>query len=431
MLKLRIENSNIPTEAMGFLIHIVYVVFSFLTVVLLAHLLGPEALGKYTYLISLTTLTATFITAGLPVFLVREISLYKHDHKYFMIKGIIFSSLLLIVLLFSLISIGILLIYNANDYDPRITLPLLFSLFFLSFRAIYEAATTGHGKVILGQLASKVISPVLTVILIISLAFYSKLEGFTVSNAFYIYFSATLITSIAALFFFQSIKDKKHYYKKEYQFRQWGSSLWKISILGWLGALNIQISFILIGYLSNDSDVGNFRVAGQIASLIPFGLMVINSLQMPTLSTAFNNEDQKELKRLANRSCIISFFSGIPIIFVALFFGDSLITTAFGSEFKSANDILLILIIGQIINISAGSTGLLMIISRKERVVMMTQGFSLFLNISFCIILIPVIGALGAAIASSASIIFRNIFLILYLYRKLGVLSLPIVWRAY
>lgn len=431
MLNHKTGISLIPNEVTGILINIIYVVLSFLTGIILARTLGPEVFGRYSYLISWVALTVSFITAGLPILLVREISTYKQNNEQQLIRGIIYSSLLFVVFFFLLMVIGILIINSFDEFDPGIIFPLLAAVFFLPCIAIYEAATRGLGHVILGQFSSKVISPSLSVIFISLLALYSYYGSITVSNVLYVFSSVAFFAAIVAFLVFQRKKKDFYCIEKEYQLPKWCSSLWRISLVGWFGALNIQLSFILLGYFGNIDDVAQFRVAGQIASLIPFGLMVINSIQMPALSKAFNNGEQEELQRLANRSCLFSAFLGMPIILIALFFGESFITILFGSDYRNASDILLVLAVGQIINVSAGSTGLLMLVSRKEHIVMMNLGFALLLNIGLCIILIPIIGATGAAIASSVSLAFRNIILISYLYRNMRILSLPRIWRIY
>ncbi|WP_299880380.1 oligosaccharide flippase family protein [uncultured Cocleimonas sp.] len=429
MANLKERITHIPTEVIGVLIHITYVVLTFLAWAILARTLDPEVFGRYAYLISWVALTVSFITAGLPIFLVREISTYKQNNEQPLIRGIIYSSFLFVVFFFLLVVIGVFIINSFDEFDPGIIFPLLTAVFFLPFMAIYQAATKGLGHVILGQISTKLISPVLCLIFISLLAHYSYYEAITVSNVLTVFSLVAFIGTIVAFLIFQ--RNNKNYYglEKEYQLAKWRTSLWKISLIGWLVALNIQLSFILLGYFANNDEVAQFKVAAQITSLIPFGLIAINSIQMPALNKAYNNNQHEELQRLANRSCIFSTFFGMPIILIVLFFGESLLTILFGSEYHKASNILLILAVGQIINVSAGSTGLLMLVSRKEHMIVINLGFTLLLNVGFCIILIPSLGAIGAAIASTISLALKNVFLIYYLYRNIGIVSLPIIWR--
>jgi O-antigen/teichoic acid export membrane protein len=147
---------------------------------------------------------------------------------------------------------------------------------------------------------------------------------------------------------------------------------------------------------------------------------------MPALSAAFNKNNKVELQHLAVRSSSISMLTGLPVLLLAIFYGEDLILKFFGSQYHGAEKVLLILSLGQMVNASAGSIGLLMFVSRKEHIVMITQGVVLVLNIALCFMLIPSKGAIGAAIASAISLSLRNVYLVIYSYTKFGIIPFPI-----
>ena len=92
-------------------------------------------------------------------------------------------------------------------------------------------------------------------------------------------------------------------------------------------------------------------------------------------------------------------------------------------QFINGRNTLLILLIGQAVNAMSGSVGVIMQMTGKEKQFQNILFFALLINISLNLFLIPVHGILGAAIASTISIIFWNITSVLYIYRKLHVLT--------
>ena len=100
----------------------------------------------------------------------------------------------------------------------------------------------------------------------------------------------------------------------------------------------------------------------------------------------------------------------------------------FGEEFVNGGVVLSVLGLGQFISVLCGSVGYLLTMSGNEKlyrnIVMITAIFQLLL----IIVLVPQIGGLGAAIASSATLICMNIAATYTVYKKLGIITIPVYW---
>ena len=111
-----------------------------------------------------------------------------------------------------------------------------------------------------------------------------------------------------------------------------------------------------------------------------------------------------------------------------LLFGHSILGL-WGDEFKEAYYCLIILCFGQLVNISTGCSGVLLIMSGNERVFSIISVIFLILNIILNYILINLYGIVGAAIATSTSIILENILRVIIAKKKTGILTTPIRFR--
>ena len=92
-----------------------------------------------------------------------------------------------------------------------------------------------------------------------------------------------------------------------------------------------------------------------------------------------------------------------------------------GQEFVSAYSILIVLAIGQFVNISTGSCCLLLVMTGHEKIHSYISFCSLLMNVVLNIVLIIRFGALGAAIATATTVIFENFFKLILAKRKTSI----------
>ena len=95
----------------------------------------------------------------------------------------------------------------------------------------------------------------------------------------------------------------------------------------------------------------------------------------------------------------------------------------FGSEFKDGYYALLILSVGQLVNVLSGSVGYIMTMTGRQKQAAYVLAISAALNIVMNYMLIPHFGIEGAAIATAVSLMLWNIALILYIRKKINLNS--------
>ena len=95
----------------------------------------------------------------------------------------------------------------------------------------------------------------------------------------------------------------------------------------------------------------------------------------------------------------------------------------FGEDFIIGKNALLILLIGQSVSVMSGSVGFILQMTGKEKIFQNILFLALLVNIGLNILLIPTYGILGAAIASTISIVFWNLTSVVYIYKEYQVLT--------
>lgn len=188
-----------------------------------------------------------------------------------------------------------------------------------------------------------------------------------------------------------------------------------IVFLGWAD------TFVL-GIYETDETIGVYNVALKIATLTSFSLQAINSILAPKIASYYKSDEIDKFKTLVKFSTRINFmFTLFVVVGIVLF--HKFLLSLFGEEFLKGASVLILLCLGQLINSLSGSVGLILQMIGKQKVYQNIVTIALIINISLNFVLTPKFGAMGAAMATVASIAFWNIYGAVYLKRKENLVS--------
>jgi O-antigen/teichoic acid export membrane protein len=114
----------------------------------------------------------------------------------------------------------------------------------------------------------------------------------------------------------------------------------------------------------------------------------------------------------------------LPVALVFLFFGKTLLNLVFGPEFIPAYEPLAILTVGQLINSATGSVGFLLMMTGYEQDTARGMAIAAVSNIVLNLVLVPLWGTKGAALASAITLVIWNVLLWLAVRRRLKINSM-------
>ena len=98
-----------------------------------------------------------------------------------------------------------------------------------------------------------------------------------------------------------------------------------------------------------------------------------------------------------------------------------------GQQFESSYWILIIITVGQIFNVSTGSTGIVLMMTGHEKLIGRITFLSAVMNLLLNYLLIPEYSATGAAIATATTVIVQNIIKVIVVKRRTGILTIPFI----
>jgi O-antigen/teichoic acid export membrane protein len=183
------------------------------------------------------------------------------------------------------------------------------------------------------------------------------------------------------------------------------------SQLLWLGIMEYLFSWaaiLIVGWYETEANVAVFAVAMRTAVMVGFIVRCVGVVVVPQFSTFYSRGDLKGLGQRARFGTRVSVVMTIPVAAVFWIF-PSEVMSIFGSDFQAGSELLIILVVGQVINVVTGMVGFLLIMTGHEIQARNTNIVSLASLLFLSIILTPKYGAMGAAVAVAVSVSVKNI----------------------
>ena len=169
-----------------------------------------------------------------------------------------------------------------------------------------------------------------------------------------------------------------------------------------------RIDAVMIGHMTNKTQVGIYIVAAQIATSTSVVLLIFNTAFAPKISHMYHNGQLKELKSLYCKATrILGLFSLITFIIILTF--GHLVLSLYGAEYEIGYKVVVYRAIGQFVNAGVGSVWLMLRMTGKTQYQVYGTIAGAILNIGLNYLLIPLYGINGAAIASMVVTIFMNL----------------------
>lgn len=408
----------------------------FLLVMLLARTLGPEGYGVYAFVFAIVSLLAIPTQLGLPQLVVRETAKAQAAEQWGLMRGLWRWSTL-VVWLFSTAVLGLAfagLWFFGDRIDDLTRATLVVGLLLIPLIALGNlrgAALGGLRHVVAGQLPEHIFRPGLLLGLCLIVILILPAQTLTASTAMGLHALASAMAfGLGAWLLWRSRPvELAHRPISVYAARDWTVSAWPLALTAGLQVINAQIGVLLLGFFATNEDVGIYKVAVAVATLITFGLTAVNLVVMPYFARMHAQGDRVRLQRLVTQSARAILALAAPVTLFLVLFGEQFLTVAFGSGYATGHTALAILAIGQLVNAGMGSVGVLLNMTGHERDTMRGVAIAGAANVLLGLTLIPPFGLEGAALATAATLIIWNLMLRQAVWRRIQIETMAFHWR--
>ena len=186
------------------------------------------------------------------------------------------------------------------------------------------------------------------------------------------------------------------------------------------GAVASRSDVLLLGYFNGARDTGMYAASLMTAAIIAIILQSLESFMAPLLSESLALGIRKNTQDIFSFSLRWGVLLGFPLLFCFCLFSREILGF-YGEAFQSAALCLVLLTVGQFINIATGSANSILLFSGKSKVVMINELFKSILQIVLNILLIPMYGITGAAISMLVALTAINVLRLIEVYKMLGI----------
>lgn len=192
--------------------------------------------------------------------------------------------------------------------------------------------------------------------------------------------------------------------------------LWLASAMG----ISVKWSGVLIaGAMVSAADFAGLSAVQRTANLVGFILIVVNMVVAPRYAVLWKENKVKEIEKLAKWSSRIMVVLASLIVFNMMFFSES-IMLLFGEGYQEFSHLLVIIVVGQFVNVATGSVGYLLNMSGHEKDYNKVSMLFGPITIILALVLTYNFGVLGAAYAISIGIALQNIGALWMVKKRLG-----------
>jgi O-antigen/teichoic acid export membrane protein len=383
-------------------------IIGYLSTMYFAHVLGPAILGSYFLFLAYYGVFDLIGDGGFGGATVKRISEGSEQDQYF-------SAFIVLRLLLLVFSIGILVLIF--PYIVDLTSSGLFWWLILAVIVGTIASFGRNGIYGTGKAGISQISEFLNNVVRILVQVIATFLGYTIAGlagGFIIGILAGLLINYRYLTL-HFVRFTRNHLKSLLNFSFW-------SFLASSGSMVFAYAdTILIGYFMANADVGIYRIALQLTGVAAFTTGSLHYVLYPRVSNWQASGEIKKAESALSRAFTYSLLLAIPVVAGGLILGDQLLYYLYGSGFDSGTAALYILLFVQVANIFMFLQTMCLNAFDKPKKSFIATAIAAILNIGLNIALIPLLGIIGAAIATLVSISLNAIISYAYLSQLMKV----------
>ncbi|RMG70515.1 MAG: flippase [Chloroflexi bacterium] len=395
--------------------------------VLLARLLGPQGTGLYFLALSSINLATIIGRAGLDNTLLRFVSVSSFRANWIQVSRTYYGGMSL-ALLASLVMTALLgggakwiseSLFGEPSLAPALRLMSL-SIAPFSLVMLHSESLKGLRRISSAIMVGSVAIPFFSISMMVFLVPQFHLNGAVLS-----YVLATILALFLGLVFWRRFTPKLSFSVERSDVRLLTETSFPLLGVAIANLLISSTSTFLLQYWVDSDAVGIYNIAYRTATLTSFVLFAVNSVVAPRFASFYAEGNLERLEKTALTAARVMTLLGLPML-ILFVLTPRWVLTFFGPGFAEASTALAILAIGQFVNVITGSVGYILMMCGYERLVRNNVFVFAFLNVLFNGFLIPILGINGAAISTSITVALMNIVLVFIVYRKLGIMTLPL-----
>lgn len=363
---------------------------NFITFPYVARVLGVERIGLVNFVDNTVNYFLLFATMGVGLLGVREIAAVKEDKKR---RDQVYSSMLALNLLFTLVSLGIYLLCISTipklcQYDELFyigTAKILFTVFLVEW---FFTGVENFRYITLRSILIKVLY-------IISVFLFVR-----DTSDYRLYFILTVgVVVLNALI-------NQLYIRKFVRVRWNNIQLFKylkqnvtLGIYTLMTSMYLTFNVMYLGLVSNNTEVGYYTTAFKLYSVILGFFTAFTNVMLPRMSSLLANGEKDRFQELVNRSFSVMATCCIPLILCSMIMAPQIVYILSGPGYEGA------ILPMRIIMPAAFAVGVAQVLAiqvlmpmKKDKVLLVASIIGAVVSLLINLLVVPSVKSVGSAV---------------------------------
>lgn len=402
-----------------------YILFNFLYLlssIIIAKILGTHVFGLYSLGWAVTGIGSIIAGVGLNNVPSKFIPAYLHEGNNSKVHHFILFlfkvQLLSVLLVAAVLILSSHLISNKLYREPGLAIFIILLSGLIPFQKFIELIGSifrGFKKLNYSVYLQNFFEPLYRFIFILAVFFL----GTYLNGVFFVLYSGVTLTLLISL-----LTLKRKIISPLLQNRETPFALSKREVLLYtfplLGVsivsyLTGKTDILMIGYFLSPDKVGIYNIAFKLSIVVSLSLLSINAILAPVISELHVKKETKKLEASYKAFTRIALYASVFVFSSFIILAKPLLLFI-NKDFVLGFIPLVILSAGQIINVALGPGGNVLAMTNYPRLNLYNSASALVCNIVLNLFLIPRLGIIGAAIATSSSVVLLNLLRVLEVY---------------
>jgi len=396
----------------------------FVTVFLLARLLGAEQYGLYQITLNAGTLFSGLALLGMDTALVRYVAISSARRDEESTWGTLQVGIAIPAIISALTGFALfVLAYPVAErvFHDIALAPLLQVMALiiptLTMSDLLVGAVRGFKNMEYPVIAQFIAQPMVRLVLII----IAGVGGLTVLQAVIIFGVGDLVATGMLIYYLNKLFPLR---RPIAMARRDVRGMMAFALPDWLAGMldkfgsNIQTFFI--GSLSSIAGAGIFAIADQINVVGHDFYTSLSISARPLIAELHDQGERIQLERVYQTANKWSLIVNIPLFLIMILFPAQLLAI-FGPSFVVGASTLMVLALANLVNVGTGMCGTILNMTGYTKLKFVNNSISLALSIAMDLLLIPRWGIMGAAVSNLIVILLLNVARIIQVYVLMGV----------
>jgi O-antigen/teichoic acid export membrane protein len=407
----------------AFLIRVASAALAYLSQILFARWMGISEFGIYVYVWTWVLVIGGIVDVGLASTAQRFIPEYTERKQFALLRGFLTSARWLAFCVATAIAgLGIAGVFLLKPWlDSPVVAPLYLACLAIPMYGLMhmqEGIARSYNWVNLANLPPYVIRQ-LVLIALMGAAFVLHLATDAVSATIMGVASYWIISVGQFLVVNRRLAERITPGPKEYQLKYWLAVSSPVVLIEVFYLLLSYSDVIVLQQYASPHDVATYYAASKTLALVTFVHYAVAQTVAHKFAEYHVSGDRQRLADFITHIVRLTFWPSCAATIVVLAAGLPLLWL-FGQAFTSGYYLMFILAVGLLARASVGPVERLLIMLGQHTICAVIYAVAFAINVTMCVLLIPMIGPAGAAVSMSTALVVESILLYSVTKRRLG-----------